>query len=180
MKAIGYKWGSAIVAIGAITGITSVLLTTLYGQTRIFYVMSRDGMIPASLCSLHSKFRTPYIITWITGVLVAATAGLFPIDEVVEMANIGTYFAFMTTALGVMVLRITQPDLKRPFRCPAVWVVAPCAILLCGYLSTELPAITWWRFLIWSVIGIAIYLFYGMKNSTLNKNAIDQDISTSA
>ncbi|HMM20165.1 MAG TPA: amino acid permease [Selenomonadales bacterium] len=169
LRALGYKVGSAIVAVGAITGITSVLLTTLYGQTRIFFAMSRDGLIPSKLCEVHKVFGTPHIITWITGFLVALTGSLFPIDEIVEMCNIGTYFAFVATSVGVLVLRRIHPDLNRPFKCPAVWLVAPIAIFMCGYLATELPAITWWRFGIWSLIGIVIYLFYGMKHSVLQK-----------
>jgi APA family basic amino acid/polyamine antiporter len=171
LKALGYKLGSALVAVGAITGITSVLLTTLYGQSRIFFAMSRDGLIPAGLCKIHSRYGTPYIITWITGVLVAATASFFPIDQVAEMANIGTFFAFIMTSIGVLVLRYTRPDLNRPFKCPAVYLVAPLAILMCGYLSLQLPEITWMRFVIWTLIGIVLYLFYGMRNSKLDKSS---------
>lgn len=170
LKALGYKIGSALVAVGAITGITSVLLTTLYGQSRIFFAMSRDGLIPNKVCKIHSRYGTPYIITWITGILVAATGSLFPIDEVAEMANIGTFFAFITTSCGVLVLRRTNPNLHRPFKCPAVYIIAPLAILMCGYLSLQLPAITWIRFVVWTGLGIVIYLCYGMQSSKLNQN----------
>lgn len=172
LKVLGYKVGSALVAVGAIAGLTSVLLATLYGQSRIFFAMSRDGLIPAKLCKIHPKFGTPYIITWATGLLVAGTAGMFPIDEIAELANIGTFFAFITTSIGVLVLRYTKPDMHRPFKCPSVYVIAPLAILLCGYLATELPAITLWRFVIWSGIGLVIYLIYGMKSSSLNNSNI--------
>lgn len=168
LKALGYRMGSALVAVGAITGITSVLLATLYGQSRIFFVMSRDGLIPPAICKIHPKYGTPYLITWLTGLLVAIAASLFPIDEVAELANIGTFFAFVTTSLGVLVLRRTKPDLHRPFKCPAVYVVAPIAILLCGYLASELPAVTWWRFLIWSLLGALCYFGYGIRHSRLN------------
>ena len=168
LKTIGCKVGSAIVAVGAITGITSVLLATLYGQSRIFFAMSRDGLMPAAICKIHPKYGTPYIITWLTGLLVAVAASLFPIDEVAELANIGTFFAFVTTSLGVLALRIKRPDLKRPFKCPAVYIVAPLATLLCGYLASELPALTWWRFLLWSLLGMIVYFIYGIKNSRLN------------
>jgi len=172
LKVLGYKVGSALVAVGAIAGLTSVLLATLYGQSRIFFAMSRDGLIPAKLCKIHPKFGTPYIITWATGLLVAGTAGMFPIDEIAELANIGTFFAFITTSVGVLVLRYTKPDMYRPFKCPSVYVIAPLAILFCGYLATELPAITLWRFVIWSGIGLVIYLIYGIKSSSLNNSNI--------
>ncbi len=180
LKALGYRMGSALVAIGAITGITSVLLATLYGQSRIFFAMSRDGLIPPAVCKIHPRYGTPYLITWLTGFLVAIAASLFPIDEIAELANIGTFFAFVTTSLGVLVLRKTKPDLHRPFKCPAVYLVAPTAVLLCGYLSLQLPAITWWRFLAWSLLGLAFYLTYGIKHSRLNTHPDEAEESRSA
>jgi APA family basic amino acid/polyamine antiporter len=180
LKFLGYKVGSALVAVGAIAGLTSVLLATLYGQSRIFFAMSRDGLISSKLCKIHPKFGTPYIITWITGLLVAGTAGMYPIDEIAELANIGTFFAFITTSIGVLVLRYTKPYMHRPFKCPAVYVIAPLAILFCGYLAAQLPEVTLWRFVIWSVIGIAIYLIYGMKSSRLNNYNISSNSNTSA
>ncbi|MCX7970664.1 MAG: amino acid permease [Negativicutes bacterium] len=169
LKQIGFRFGAALVAVGAVAGLTSVLLTTLYGQTRIFFAMSRDGLIPEKICKLHSKYRTPHIVTWATGIFIAVIAAFFPIDEVAEMSNIGTYFAFTATSVGVLVLRKTRPDLERKFRCPYVWFFAPAAIALCVGLASQLETLTWWRFLIWSILGLAIYFAYSIRHSKLNR-----------
>lgn len=169
LQYIGYRFGAAIVAVGALFGLTSVLLTVLYGQTRIFFAMSRDGLIPSSLCKVGKRFGTPYIITWITGIFIALGSALFPIDAIAELANIGTYFAFVTTSIGVLVLRVIEPDLPRKFKCPAVWVVSTLAILMCAYFTLQLTWVTLVRFFAWSFVGIVIYFTYGMRKSKLNK-----------
>jgi len=169
LRAIGYNLGSALVGTGAIAGITTVLLVLMYGQTRVFFAMSRDGLIPAGICKVHPKYGTPHVITILAGIAVALIAGFTPIGIIAELTNIGTLFAFVVAAIGVFVLRRTRPDLHRPFRCPAVSVVAPLAVLSCGYLMYNLPAETWMRFFIWSAIGFVVYFVYSYRNSELNK-----------
>ncbi|VBB08766.1 amino acid/polyamine transporter i [Lucifera butyrica] len=171
LRAIGYNMGSALVGTGAICGITTVLLVLMYGQTRIFFAMSRDGLIPAGICKVHPKYGTPHIITIIAGIAVALIAGFTPIGIIAELTNIGTLFAFVVAAIGVFVLRHTKPDIPRPFRCPAVPLVAPLAVIFCGYLMYNLPAETWVRFFVWSGIGFIVYFLYGYRKSVLNKSA---------
>lgn len=172
LRAIGYNFGSALVGTGAICGITTVLLVLMYGQTRIFFAMSRDGLIPASICKVHPKYGTPHIITIVAGIAVALISGFTPIGIIAELTNIGTLFAFVVVAIGVFALRYTRPDLPRPFRCPAVPIVAPLAVLSCGYLMINLPVETWIRFGVWSVIGFIVYFAYSYRNSVLNKNEV--------
>ncbi|MGI6093016.1 MAG: amino acid permease [Veillonellaceae bacterium] len=169
LRHIGYNIGSALVGTGAICGITTVLLVLMYGQTRVFFAMSRDGLIPASICKIHPKYGTPHVITIVAGIAVALIAGFLPIGLIAELTNIGTLFAFCVAAVGVAVMRITKPDVERPFRCPAVWAVAPLAVLFCGYLMYNLPLDTWMRFGIWSVLGVVVYFVYSYRNSALNK-----------
>ncbi len=169
LRAIGYNMGSALVGTGAIAGITTVLLVLMYGQTRVFFAMSRDGLIPAGICKVHPKYGTPHIITIVAGIAVALIAGFTPIGVIAELTNIGTLFAFVVSAIGVWVLRRTRPDLERPFRCPGVSVVAPLAVLSCGYLMYNLPYETWIRFFIWSAIGLVVYFAYSYRNSVMSK-----------
>lgn len=171
LRAIGYNFGSALVGTGAIAGITTVLLVLMYGQTRIFFAMSRDGLIPGGICAVHPTYGTPHVITIIAGVAVALIAGFTPIGIIAELTNIGTLFAFVLSAIGVLVLRYTKPELHRPFRCPAVGLVAPLAVISCGYLMYNLPYDTWIRFIVWSAIGFAVYFVYGYRNSTLGVGA---------
>ncbi|WP_279223240.1 amino acid permease [Megamonas hypermegale] len=170
LRAIGYPIGSAIVAVGAICGITTVLLVLLYGQARIFFALSRDGMIPAGICKIHKLYRTPYLVTIGGCILVAAIAGFAPIHLIAEMANIGTLSAFFLAGFGVLYLRITRPEIKRGFRCPAIYFVSPMAMLSCGYLMYNLPIHTWIRFVIWCVIGLIIYFGYSYKHSKMQSN----------
>lgn len=170
LRYIGYNIGSALVGVGAICGITTVLLVILYGQARIFFAMSRDGMIPASVCKIHPRYRTPYLVTSAGCIVVSAIAGFVPIGIIAEMANIGTLSAFFVAAVGVMVLRIRKPDLPRAFRCPVIWLVGPLAVLSCGYLMINLPWETWLRFLVWCILGFLLYFSYSCKHSVMNKN----------
>jgi basic amino acid/polyamine antiporter, APA family len=169
LSVLGYKFGSALVAVGALFGLTSVILTVMYGQTRIFYAMSRDGLIPEGLCRVNEKTNVPSLVIWLTGGLIALIAAFLPVAEIAEMANIGTYFAFTTTSLAVLILRKRRPDAKRSFKCPMVWIIAPTSILLCCFFSTELGSVTWERFIIWSILGCIIYFVYGRYNSAMEK-----------
>lgn len=168
MRQIGYNFGAAIVAVGAIVGITTVLLVFMYGQSRIFFAMSRDGLIPHQLCTVHPKFGTPYVITLVAGVVVAALAGLLPINIIADLTNMGTLVAFIMVGIGVLVLRRTRPEIKRPFRCPAVQVIAPLAVLCCAFLIYNLNRLTWLFAGAWFVIGLVVYFGYSRTHSTLN------------
>ena len=167
LRVIGYPIGSAIVAVGAICGITTVLLVLLYGQARIFFALSRDGMIPAGICKIHKLYRTPYLVTIGGCILVSIIAGCAPIHLIAEMANIGTLSAFFIAGFGVLYLRIKRPDIKRGFKCPAIYFVAPMAMICCGYLMYNLPIHTWIRFVVWCGIGFVVYFGYSYKHSKL-------------
>lgn len=167
LRVIGYPIGSAIVAVGAICGITTVLLVLLYGQARIFFALSRDGMIPAGICKIHKLYRTPYLVTIGGCILVSIIAGFAPIHLIAEMANIGTLSAFFIAGFGVLYLRIKRPDIKRGFKCPAIYFVAPMAMICCGYLMYNLPIYTWIRFVVWCGIGFVVYFGYSYKHSKL-------------
>ena len=174
LRHIGYNVGSAIVAVGAICGITTVLLVLLYGQARIFFAMSRDGMVPANVCKIHRRFHTPYRVTILGAIFVSIIAGVFPIGMIAEMANIGTLSAFLIASVGVMVLRKTEPDLKRNFKCPAVWLIAPLAVLSCGYLMANLPLATWHRFGFWILFGLCVYFGYSRAHSVIGRRAAEE------
>lgn len=166
---IGIGWGSALVSVGAICGITSVLIVLLFGQTRIFFAMSRDGLLPGLFRELHPVFRTPFKVTLLVGTVTALIASLLPLQTIAELVNIGTLAAFIIVSLGVIVLRRTRPDLPRPFRCPFVPAVPILCIISCGVLIVLLPAVTHLRFVIWLILGLAIYVFYGSKHSRINE-----------
>jgi basic amino acid/polyamine antiporter, APA family len=162
---IGISWGAALISVGAICGITSVILVLLYGQTRIFFAMARDGLLPCSFGTVHPVLRTPVRVTLLVGAATATIASLLPLTSVAELVNIGTLAAFIIVASGVLVLRRTRPDLERPFRTPLVPLVPVLCILSCFGLILALPTITHLRFVIWLAIGLVIYFSYGMKNA---------------
>ena len=162
-----------IISLGALVAITSVVLTVLYGQTRITYAMCRDGLLPRGFARLSTRRRTPVCITLAFGLMAAAFAAFIPLSELAELVNIGTLFAFLLVNLGVIVLRRTKPDLDRPFRVPLVPVVPLIGAALCIYLMTQLSGATWWRFGIWLVIGLVIYFAYSRTHSTLQRAAAD-------
>ncbi|KOF58015.1 MULTISPECIES: amino acid permease [Clostridium] len=164
---IGITWGSALVGVGAVIGMISTLLVTLYGQIRIFMVMSRDGLLPNVFAKVNKKHRTPGLCTILTGILTAIIAGVLPLNMIMELCNIGTLFAFALVSLGVIVLRKKMPEVERKFRCPGVPYTPIITIFFCGYLIYHLPVVTWIRFAIWLLIGILIYAFYGYKNSKM-------------
>ena len=167
LSVIGQDWAAYLVSAGAVSGITSVLLVMLMSQPRIFFAMSRDGLLPRGVSKVHPKFQTPYITTIITCVVVAIVAGLTQIQVVGEMTSIGTLFAFVVVCAAVLMLRRTRPDAVRPFRVPLGPLFPILGILSCSYLMLSLPVITWVRFLVWLNIGFVIYWFYGRTNSPL-------------
>lgn len=166
---IGQDWAAGLISLGAIVGITTVLIVMMFGQTRLFYAMSRDGLLPKGLSSVHPKTHVPTFSTRITGLLVALFAGFVPLDKLAELTSIGTLFAFSAVSLGVAVLRKTQPELKRGFRTPWVPVIPALAIIFCVYLMMQLSAFTWKGFLVWLIFGLIIYFAYGYKHSRLSK-----------
>lgn len=163
----GIAW---IVSLGAITGITTVLLVMMYGQTRLLYSMSRDGLLSPVFSKISGKSQTPAVGTWVASVVIAFFAGFIPLGSLAELTNIGTLFAFTVVSIGVIVLRRTQPDLKRGFRVPWVPVIPILSAIGCVYLMLQLQALTWITFFIWLIIGLAVYFSYGRRHSLLNGN----------
>ena len=166
---IGIQWGGALVATGAIIGMISTLLVTLYGQIRIFMVMARDGLLPPAFAKVHPKHRTPHLCTWITGIATALIAGLFPLPMIIDLCNIGTLFAFVLVSIGVILLRKTRPEVERKFKTPGVPFTPLITVGFCFYLMASLPKVTWIRFGIWLLAGLAIYFMYGFRHSKLQK-----------
>jgi APA family basic amino acid/polyamine antiporter len=171
-------WASMLISVGAIAGITSVLLVLLLGQPRVLFAMSRDGLLPPVLSRVHPRFGTPHLTTCATGLLVAIASALTPIEVVAELTSIGTLFAFVIVCAGVIVLRLTRADLKRPFRAPLYPVLPTLGILLCGYLMFSLTVMTWLRFVVWLAIGLVIYAAYGFRNSRLARSRPAEEEAT--
>jgi APA family basic amino acid/polyamine antiporter len=163
----GLGWISTLIKIGAIAGLTSVILVQMLGQTRVFYSMSRDGLLPRWVNTIHPKFRTPWITTLVLGVAVSIPAGFLTVTEASHLVSIGTLLAFAIVSAGVMVLRVREPALHRPFRTPFIWVVAPLGMLSSAYLMYFLPKTAWERLGIWLAIGLLIYFLYGRRHSAL-------------
>ena len=161
-----------IVSMGAVAGLTSVLLVLLLGQSRIFYAISRDGLLPQAFSRVHPTYRTPYIPTTLTGIAVGLTAAFLPIQEIAELTNIGTLFAFVLVCLGVWILRRVEPALRRSFRTPLVPLVPILGVAFCTYLMASLPWVTWLRFFVWMFTGFVIYFGYGRFHSHLAAQAV--------
>jgi basic amino acid/polyamine antiporter, APA family len=164
-------WLTYFINIGAILGLASVVLVMLMGQPRIFFSMSRDGLLPAVFGKVHPKFQTPYVTTIVTGCVAAAVAGFFPIALLGELVSIGTLLAFVIVCVGVMVLRYARPNIPRPFRTPLVPLVPILGIAICGYMMYTLPPDTWIRLLVWMALGLVIYFFYGIRHSRVGQDA---------
>jgi APA family basic amino acid/polyamine antiporter len=170
-SALGMNWTAGIISLGAVFATTSVLVVFQLGQPRIFFSMARDGLLPSWAARVHPKYKTPHITTILTGVFVGVFAGLANIDEIVQLTNIGTLFAFVLVAVGILVLRRTDPGRPRPFRTPGVPAIPILAIVSCGYLMFELPWETWVRFGVWLAIGLVFYFLYGVRHSRLRDMA---------
>ncbi|PYO61716.1 MAG: amino acid permease [Gemmatimonadetes bacterium] len=167
-------WFRPVITLGAVLGLGSTILVMLLGQSRVFYAMSRDGLLGGWAGRVHPRFRTPYLSTIYTGIAVAAFTGLFPIQILGQLVNIGTLLAFVLVCAGVWILRHTRPDLERPFRAPLVPLVPILGILSCLGLMLTLPLDTWIRLLVWLVIGFAIYFAYGRKHSFLTAKDVEE------
>ena len=167
LEQAGLPVASMIVAFGAVVSLTAVLLVFQYGQPRILYAMARDGLLPAWASRVHPRFRTPHVTTVLTGLVVAAGSLVADENEIYDLTNIGTLAAFAIVCIGVLVLRITQPDLQRPFRVPFVWPVTILGAAACLYTMKGLPTTAWERFGIWLAAGLVVYLVYGYRRSKL-------------
>ena len=161
---------AGLISVGAIAGMTTVLLVMLFGQTRLLFAISRDGLLPSSWSKVSSKSHTPVRSTWMVGGIVAVLTGFVPLDRLANLTSIGTLFAFLIVSLGVITLRSTNPDLKRGFRVPWVPFIPLLSAAACGYLMYNLGSETWIGFIIWLAVGLVIYALYGYRNSKLNKN----------
>jgi basic amino acid/polyamine antiporter, APA family len=168
----GITWAASVTAFGALVAITSVMLTTLYGQTRIMFAMARDGLIPEWLAEVNPRTGTPARLTLGFGAGIALLAAFVPLSTIVELVNIGTLFAFVLVNAGVIILRRTRPEMARPFRVPFSPVFPLVGIALCVYLMAQLPITTWVRFFGWLAAGILIYVLYGYRHSRLRRAAL--------
>jgi APA family basic amino acid/polyamine antiporter len=175
LRFVHQDWVAGFVSLGAILGITTVLFVMMYGQTRLFFAISRDGLLPKSIAKLTKKSKTPVFSILLTWVMATVFSALIPLDELAELVNIGTLFAFIVVSIGVVVLRVKRPDIKRNFKVPFVHVIPFLAVLSCGFLMLNLSGQTWIRFLIWFVIGLFIYILFGFKHSVLGKLKSEQN-----
>ena len=164
-------WAAQIIAIGALAGLTTVVMVLILGQTRVLFAMSRDGLLPRPLARTGAH-GTPVRTTILVGILIALAASVFPIGKLEEMVNVGTLFAFILVSAGVIILRRTRPDLRRDFRAPWVPWLPIAAILACLWLMLNLTLLTWIRFAVWMVLGMVIYFAYGRRNSVLARRAV--------
>ncbi|MGW1795624.1 amino acid permease [Streptomyces sp. NPDC001984] len=169
-KALGHPWYAGVISFGAAVGLTTVCMILLLGQTRVFFAMSRDGLLPRFFSHVHPRFRTPHRPTILLGVIIAVIAGFTSLSELAELVNIGTLFAFVLVAMGVIILRRTRPDLHRSFRTPWVPFLPIVSVLATLWLMLNLPAETWLRFAIWMVIGFLVYFLYGRSRSRLGRH----------
>jgi basic amino acid/polyamine antiporter, APA family len=172
---IGYKWLANFVTIAILAGFSSVILVMLLGQSRVFYSMGKDGLLPKAFSDLHPKFQTPYKANLVILVIVGLFAAFVPGDIVGDMTSIGTLFAFVLVCISVIILRKKEPDMKREFKTPLVPIIPILGVLACGLMMVGLGWTNWLRLIMWMVIGFDLYLLYGMKNSVLNNGTIEMD-----
>jgi len=163
----GLGWISSFIKLGAIAGLSSVILVMLLGQSRVFYSMARDGLLPEWVNKVHPRFQTPWITSIVTGLAVAIPAGWFTVREAGSLVSIGTLLAFVIVSIGILVLRVREPGLARPFKAPIIWFTAPAGALSALYLMVSLPWRTWERLIIWFVIGLVLYGTFGYRHSRL-------------
>jgi APA family basic amino acid/polyamine antiporter len=163
----GLGWMSSLIKLGAIAGLSSVILVMLLGQSRVFWTMSRDGLLPQFVNKIHPRFQTPYLTSIITGIGVAVVSAFLTVREAGSLVSIGTLLAFVIVSIGVMVLRVREPDLPRAFKAPVWWLVGPLGALSALYLMISLPWPTWRRLIVWFAVGIVIYAAYGVRHSRL-------------
>jgi basic amino acid/polyamine antiporter, APA family len=168
-KIEGLKWLVIPIDIGAVVGLASVVFISLYGQSRVFYSMARDGFLPPAFSSVHRTFKTPHRGTIIIGIFAAVLAAIFPFDILADLVSIGTLAAFIAVCVGILVLRIQAPKARRQFRTPYVWFSAPAGIVICGVMMLSLGWATWARLVIWTAIGLAIYFGYGVRHALPSK-----------
>jgi APA family basic amino acid/polyamine antiporter len=175
LREVGHPFFGQVVALAATIALPSVVLLMMYGQTRIFFVMARDGLLPKGLSAVHPKFQTPWVITLVTGVLVAIAAAFLPVGQLADYSNAGTLFAFAMVSLGVMILRFTDKDRVRPFRTPLLFIVAPVSILGCLLLFFSLGIESKMVFVVWTLIGLVLYFAYGFWNSNV-RHGVEDDV----
>ncbi|HET8612745.1 MAG TPA: amino acid permease, partial [Sphingomonas sp.] len=173
LRTVGYQRIGDLIGIAAFIALPSVVLMMMYGQTRIFFTMARDGLLPGKLASVHPRWRTPHIVTAFTGVVVVLMAAFLPVGTLADYSNSGTLFAFFMVAVSVLVLRRKDPERKRPFRTPAIWLVAPLAIIGCVILYAKLPLIAILVLPVWGAIGLLIYFGYSRRRSYVGRGIID-------
>ncbi|MFC3214296.1 amino acid permease [Novosphingobium panipatense] len=173
LRAINYTRAGDLIGLAANLALPSVILMMLYGQTRIFFVMARDGLLPEKLASIHPKWKTPHVVTLITGLFVAIAAALLPVGQLADISNSGTLFAFLMVSVAVLILRVRDPHRHRPFRTPLVWVVAPIAIIGCVMLFFNLPIEAMLVLPVWGAIGLAFYFAYGFRKSHVAHGVVE-------
>jgi basic amino acid/polyamine antiporter, APA family len=173
LRQIGFSGVGNMLGVAAFVALPSVILILLFGQTRVGFVMSRDGLLPESWSKVHPKWKTPYVITAITGVAVAVAAAFLPVGQLADIANAGTLYAFMMVAIAVMILRKTAPDVPRSFRTPALWLIGPLTIAGCLFLFFNLPLAAMLVLPIWGAVGVAIYFLYGYRTSHVGRGLVE-------
>jgi len=173
LREIGWEKIGNLLGLTAFLALPSVILMMLFGQTRIFFVMSRDGLLPEVLSRIHPRFKTPHIVTYVTGLGVTLAAGFLPVCKLADISNSGTLFAFAVVSIAVLVLRETQPDRHRPFKTPLIWVFAPLSVAGCAILFAFLPWQAQLLFPVWSLIGLAFYFAYGYRHSHVARGHTD-------
>ena len=173
LRMIGFSGVGNLIGVAAFLALPSVILVLIFGQTRIFFVMSRDGLLPAALSKVHPRFRTPYVVTMITGFAVAIAAAFFPVGSLADISNAGTLYAFLMVAVAVLMLRKTDPNRPRSFRVPGVWIIAPVTIVGCVFLFLNLPSAAMLFLPGWSLLGLVVYFFYSRSRSYLGRGIVE-------